>query len=807
MDVLRQDVRYGIRSLLKSPGFTLIAVLTVALGIGASTAMFSAFYSVLLKPLPYASPDQLYLVWEDASAYDSPKDTPAPANYFDWREQSHSFADMAALSTDLVNFAGHGEPEQLGGAAVTANFFSLMGVSSKLGRAFVAGEDQEGAQRVVVLSHRLWQRRFGGDPAVLGRAIQLDGRSFNVVGVVPASFTFPAPVIDVWVPFEWNAELRNNRGDHFLYVVGRLRPGISPLAAQSEMTAIAARLEKAYPQTNAKLGVNLEALRDYYAGDVRPAMLALMAAVGLVLLVACINVANLLLARSSRRRNELFVRAALGAGPQQLVRLVLVESLLVAGVGAVFGIALAAGAIRVFAALLPARLGEAGQAEVSLPVLIFAVALASAASILFGIVPAWRASRVTLAQGLGQSSRSVAGGGSRLRRSLVVGEVAVSICLLIGAGLMLQTLVALANAPLGFNPQGAMTVLTPLGGEKYRPHEARVRFFQQVLDKVRTLPSVMAAGYSSQIPLTFGGDQNSFQIEGRPVPPPGQQDIGPVRVITPGYFQAVGTPVLSGRSFDEHDTPDSERVVMVNQTFARRFWPGQDAVGKRIQRGSRIVEGAWLRVVGVVQDAPQVSIERGAKIEIFVPYTQFRGYYFVPKRLVVRAAGDPLLLAGAVRDAVHAADMDQPVSQAVTLESVVGDALAQRRLQASLFVGFAGIALLLAVVGLFGVLSQLVTQRMREFGIRIALGAKARDVLGMVVRHALVLVLTGAALGILGYLALARFLVILLYQVSGTDPWTIVGVTALLTMVALLACVLPAWRAARVDPSIVLRYE
>jgi len=807
MDTFRQESKYAVRSLIKSPGFTLIAVLTIALGIGANTAMFSAFYSVLLKPLPYSEPDQLFLVWEDASAYDSPKNTPAAANYFDWREQSHSFADMAALSTDLVTFTGYGEPEQLGSAAVTANFFSLMGINPELGRALVAGEDEEGAERVVVLSHRFWQRRFGGDPAVLGRAIQLDGRAFSVAGVMPASFTFPAPVIDLWVPFEWNAERRNNRGDHFLYVVGRLRAGISPLAAQSEMTAIAARLEQAYPQTNAKLGVNLEPLRDYYAGDVRPALLVLMGAVGLVLLVACTNVANLLLARSSRRHNELFVRTALGARPRQLIRLVLMESLAVAAAGTVLGVALAIGAIRAFAALLPERLGEAAQPEISILVLLFAIAMAGAASVLFGIVPAWQASRITLAAGLGQTSRSVAGGSARLRGALVVGEVALSICLLIGAGLMLQTLVALANAPLGFNPQGAITVRTPLGGEKFQPHEARVRFFREVLEKVRALPGVTAAGYTSHIPLTFGGDQNSFQIEGRPVPPPGQQDIGPVRIVTPDYFRAVGTPLLAGRTFSYHDSPDSERVVMVNQTFARRFWPGQDAVGKRIQRGSRIVEGAWMRVIGVVQDTPQVSVERETKIEVYLPYTQFRGYFFVPRQLVVRASGAPLHLAGPVRDAVHAVDKDQPVSQAMTLESVVGDALAQRRLQSSLFAGFALIALLLAAIGLFGVLSQLVVQRMREFGIRMALGAQAGAILRMVLRHALGLVLAGAAIGIMGYLALARFLASLLYQVSGTDPWTIAGVTALLTGVALLACAVPAWRASRVDPGIVLRYE
>lgn len=807
MQRMWQDVKYAARALAKSLGYTVVAVLTLALAIGANTAMFSAFYAVLLKPLPYTNPEQLYMIWEDASYYGAPQDTPAAANYFDWREQSHSFADMAAISTDTFNFTGLGEPEQLGGASVSANLFSLMGVQLEHGRDFLAGEDQEGAARVVILSHKLWHRRFGGDPAVIGNTITLDGRPFSVVGVMPAGFTFPAPAIEFWTPLPWNAELRNNRSNHYLWVVGRLQQDISPVAAQAEMKAIAARLSQAYPETNTSLGCNIEPLRDFYAGDVRPALLALMGAVGLVLLVACTNVANLLLARSARRSRELSVRAALGAGRRDLMRLVLTESALVAAAGTVAGLAFAFAAMRALAALMPSDLAGAEQIAVNLPVLAFAAALAVLTSILFGLVPAWNASRAGLASSLNQATRSITGGGRRLRSALVVSEVALSLCLLIGAGLMLRTLVALANAPLGFEPQGAMRVQTPLGGEKYRPHDVRVRFFQQVLEKVHALPGVTAAGYTSNLPLTFGGNQNSVIIEGRPIPAPGQWDIVSVRVATPNYFRAVGTPVLHGRTFSDHDAADAERVAIVNQAFARRFWPGEDALGKRFQRGTEIVEGGWLRVISVVQDTPQVAVERGAKAEIYLPHTQFRGYYFVPKDLVVRAEGAPLSLAGAVRDAIHEVDKDQPVSQAVTLESVVAGALAQRRLQSVLFVSFASIALLLAAVGLFGVLSQLVSQREREFGIRMALGAKSGDVLQMVFGHALTLVVIGAGIGIAGYLALARFLSSLLYQVTATDPWTIAVVTVLLVMVAVMACVVPAWRATRVDPNIVLRYE
>jgi putative ABC transport system permease protein len=807
MEALWQDAKQAARGLAKSPGFTLVAVLTLALAIGANTAMFSAFYSALVKPLPYANPEQLFMLWEDASFYGSPKDTPAAANFFDWREQSHSFPEMAAMSTDTMNLTGSGEPEQVGVAASSANLFSILGVRPQFGRVFVAGEDAEGKPGVAVLSHRFWQRKFGGDAGVVGRSLVLDSRPFTVIGIMPATFTFPADLIDLWTAFPWNPELRNNREDHYLWVVGRLNEGISPVAAQAEMKAIATRLSQAHPETNTNLGCNIEPLRDFYAGDVRPALLALMGAVGLVLLVACANVANLLLVRSAHRSRDLCVRVALGASRQHLMRLVLTESFLLAGAGVALGIALAVGLVRMMRVLLPAGWSGGARMELSLPVLGFAVALALLTSLLFGFAPALQVSRVRLLSSLNQNTRTVAGGGHQVRSALVVGEIALSLCLLIGAGLMLRTLVALANAPLGFKPEGAMLVRTPLGGEKYRPHDVRVRFFRQVLEKVHALPGVVAAGYSTNLPLTFGGNQNSVIIEGRPVPPPGQFDIVPVRIVTPNYFRAVGTALLQGRATNDFDTVDSERVALVNQSFARRFWPQEDPLGKRFQRGTQIVEGGWLRVVGVVEDTPQVSVESGAKAEIYLPHTQFRGYFFVPKDLVVRAAGDPLMLAGPVRDAIHAIDKDQPVAQAVTLESVVAGALAQRRMQSALFLGFAAIALVLAAVGLFGVLSQLVAQRTREFGIRMALGAQAGDVLRMVLRHALALVLLGSALGVLGYLALARFVSSLLYQVSGTDPWTIAGVTGLLAAVALLACVFPAWRASRVDPNIVLRYE
>jgi len=807
MDAIFQDLRQAARGLAKARGFTLLAVATLAVAIGANTAMFSVFYAVLLKPLPYAHPDALFLLWEDSAVTGSPKDTPAVANYLDWRAESRSFGDMAALATDSFNLTGSGEPEQLSGATVTANLLSVLGSRPELGRGFQPGEDEAGAERVVLLSHGLWQRRFGADPGVVGRSVTLDGKPHAVVGVMPSAFGFPTTETELWTPFAFDADGRQNRADHYLLVVGRLAAAASPATAQAEMRAIAARLAAAYPDTNTRLGCTIEPLREFYAGDVRPALLALMAAVGFVLLVACTNVASLLLARSARRARELRLRAALGARPGRLMRLVIGESLLLAGGAALLGLVLAALAIEAIAASLPRDLVEGGRVAVDGPVVAFAVGLALATSLLFGLVPAWQASGVSLAPGLREGGAGSIGGGGRARALLVVGEVALSLCLLIGAGLMLRSLVAASRTPVGFDARGALLVRTPLGGERYRTYEARHRFYAEVLAGVRSLPGVVAAGYTSHVPLTWGGDQNSILIEGRPVPPPAERSIVPVRVVSADYFRAVGTAVRSGRDFDEHDHADAERVAVVNASFARRFWPGRDAVGQRVQRGNVATPDGWLRVVGVVEDTPQVAVERAAKPEVYLPQSQWRGGYFLPRDLVVRTPGDPLALAASVRAVVRTVDPDQPVSKAEPLASVLSAALAARRLQSSLFTGFAAVALLLAAVGLFGVLSQSVAQREREFGVRVALGARARDVLGLVVGSAARLVALGSALGILGYLGLARFVSHLLYGVGASDPGTIASVTALLGLVAVLAAALPAWRASRVDPATVLRRD
>jgi putative ABC transport system permease protein len=806
MEGIWQDLRFAVRSLARARGFSLLAVSTLAVAIAANTAMFSVFYTVLLKPLPYSDPESLYLLWEDASPRGPSRDTPAVANYVDWRDQSRRFADMAAVSTDSFKVTGAGEPEQVSGATVTANLLSVLGSRPELGRGFADGEDRAGAQPVVLLSHDLWQRLFGADPGVVGRSLTLDGRPHTVVGVMPRAFQFPSSDTELWTPFALDAEQRQNRSDHYLLVVGRLAVGASAKAAQAEMRDIAARLATAFPDTNTNLSCLVEPLREFYAGDLRPALVALMAAVGFVLLVACTNVASLLLARGMRRVAELRLRAALGAGRGRLTRLVVTESLLLAGTSAAIGLGIAALAVAALARYLPSSLG-ADRLAIDAPIVGFTLVAALLTSLLFGLLPAQQASGLDLAPGLREGGRGAMGGGRRARSLLVVSEVALSLCLLIGAGLMLRSLLALSRAPIGFDGRHTLLVHTPLSGERYRSFEARLRFFDEVLARVRRLPGVVAAGYTSHVPLTWGGDQNTVMIEGQPVPAPGERHIVPVRVVTPDYFRAVATPLVAGRGFDDRDTVDAERVALVNASFARRFWPGGDAVGRRIQRGVEPSPLGWLRVVGVVEDTPQVAVERAAKAEVYLPYSQWRGNFYVPRDLVVRTQQDPMALAAAVRAGVRAVDPGQPVSSAARLDSVVADALAERRLQSGLFVGFAVVALLLAAVGLFGVLSQIVSQRERELGVRVALGARARDVLRLVLGDALRLVAVGSVLGILGYLGLARFLSHLLYGVGATDTATIGTVTALLGTVALASASLPAWRATRVDPASVLRQE
>ncbi|MBI3404108.1 MAG: ABC transporter permease [Acidobacteria bacterium] len=808
MNTLFQDIRYGLRMLLKSPGFTVVAVLTLALGIGANAAIFSVVHTVLLKPLPFAEPERLYMVWEDSTHWGFPKDTPAPANYFDWKEQSRSFESMAAMEDEQVNLTGVDEPEQLGAMHASADLFPVLGVQAKIGRVFTAENDRAGAAPVAVLSHRLWQRRFSGDAGIVGKAITLDGKSVTVVGVLPADFQFLTPQFDLWMPLAWDASRRTERENHFLYVVGRLRKGVSETEARTEIQIIAKRLELAYPKTNTNLGATIEPVRTFFAGDARPALLALMGAVGAVLLIACANLATLVLSRSDARRREMAVRAALGAGRLRMARMLLTESVLLAIVGGTAGLLLAAWGVSALVALLPETISRAGQIQLNPTVLGFTMLLSIGSGILFGLAPAWQANRLNLNGDLKEGARGSTGDRGRIRSTLVVAEIALCMCLLVIAGLVTKSLSQILSMPLGFDPEHALTMRTVLPADRYRQLPARVNFFKQVQDGVQALPGVTATGYSSHLPMTWGGDNNSFVLEGETPPPPGQEHMVSARVVTPGYLRAIGMSLRQGRDFTERDTLESDRVVIINERLAKQYFPNGDALGRRLTRGNGLPGNAlWMTIVGITEDVHQTGLDTNVKTELYLPSAQFPGFYFVPRDLVVRTAGDPSSLAGAVRGVIRSVDKDQPISGVMPVKKVVAGTLAQRELQVYLFGGFGGIALLLAAVGTYGVLAQIVAQRTQEFGIRMALGARPQDVLRMVLARGAILAGIGLGIGFAASYGVTRLLGALLFGVSASDAQTFALAGVLLAAVGLLACYVPARRAARVNPLVALRYE
>ncbi len=802
MQTLWQDLKYAARTLRKSPGFTLVAVLTLALGIGANSAIFSVVHSALLQPLPYENPDRLYIIWESASQVGFPKNTPAPANFFDWQARSQSFSKMSALYTDGMNLTGDGQPEFLAGAQVSANFFEVFGVQPQRGRGFVRGEDAAGAGQVVVISNRLWQRRFGGDEGALGKVVHISGKPYTVVGVAPATFRFPSPEFDLWMPMPWDADDKTNRGNHFLYVVGRLKDGVTEQAAAAEIQTIAKQLEQEYPATNKNLGAHIESLRAYFAGDVRRPLWVLMGAVGLLLLIACVNIANLMLARATARRREMAIRAALGAGGARLVRLMLSESVLLAVCGGALGVALASAGLGALGALLPESIAFAGQITLNSTVLAFTLGISVVTGILFGLIPALQVRRVDLSSSLKAASQSIASGHRGLRSVLIAGEVALSLCLLVGAGLMMRTLMGLLNAPLGFQPENVLTLRTAIPPARYKDQNSRIRFFKQVTEKVRALPGVEAAGYTGHLPLVFQGDSVGVRIEGRPEDPAGIPSIASIRVITPEYFRAMGMGIRAGRGFTEMDTEKVEPVMVVNEQFARKYFPGEEVIGKRVWRAGR-----WVTISGIVQDVRQWGVDIPPKEEMYVPMAQHQRDYFLPQDLAIRTAGNPLAIADAVRQVVREVDPDQPVFRLRTLEDVVSFALAQRKLQSYLFGGFAGLALLLAAVGVYGVLAHLVSERTHEFGIRMALGAQRGDVLRLVLRHGLLMAGIGVVIGAGAALVLTRFMSGMLYGVKANDPATFASVAALLLVIAAAATYLPARHATKVDPMVALRYE
>ncbi len=806
------DIRYGIRVLAKSPGFTIFAVGVLAIGIAATTAIFSVADAILVRPLPYHDAARLVMVWEDASSYGFPKDTPAPGNFADWKARNQVFEDMAAVSSnESFNLTGSGNPEELLGRGVTANLFSLLGASSVIGRDFRPEDDVPGASRVAILGQGLWVRRFGAERQIVGKEIWLDGEKFTVVGVMPQGFQFPDRESELWIPIRFTKQQLANHGSHFLEVVARLKPGVSLEKANANLATIAKELEREHPDDNQKVGAVAVPLRREFAGNTRDAVLVLLGAVCFVLLIACANVANLLLARAAGRRRELAMRLTLGASRGRIIRQMLTESVLLSVLAGAGGVLLASFGTQLLARLIPAGIAPLQGAGVDGRVLAFAFGLSVITGILFGIVPAFRVSQIdlvtSLKQGGGQSG--VGSGGRILRDALVISEVALAIVLLAGAALMIRSFEALYHNDPGFRADHVLAMRTSLPVPKYADFSRRTSFYDQVLTRVGGLPGVVSAGYTTWVPLTNEGGASSVRLEGRPDPAPGHELIPNVRLISFGYIRALGMKLIDGRLLDERDGTDTQPVALINQTMARNYWPSENPIGKRFHKGDD-PNRPWITVVGIVGDVHQVALDRPARPEMYMSYLQqssFEPNLYNPQYLTVRTAGDPMQMAETIRQQIWAVDKEQAVANVMPLEELVDDKLAPRKMQTSLLGGFAALALLLATLGIYAVLSFAVTQRTQEIGVRAALGAEPADILRMVLSQGMKLFVVGAAIGLAAAFALSQALVHLLYGVSATDPLSFAGVTALLAGVTMLACYIPARRAMRVDPLVALRYE
>ncbi|HEX8072780.1 MAG TPA: ABC transporter permease [Pyrinomonadaceae bacterium] len=813
MGTLWPDVRYGARVLWQRPGFTAVTVLTLALGIGANTAIFSLVRAVLLRPLNYPEPEQLVMVWEEERAIGAERETPAPANYADWKTQSQSFADMAAIDQRVYNLTGDGEPERVFGFGVTANFFPLLGARAALGRVFTTEEDRPDAAKVVVLSHGFWQSRYGGDAAVLGRNVLLNGEPHTVVGVMPADFQFERPDVQLWTPVAFTPEQLARRGLHYLEVLARLKPGVTVAQANADVQALMQRVAAAYPDDAMGVSANVIPLHEQLAGDVRRPFTVLLVAVALVLLIACANVAGVLLSRAAARQREIAVRAALGASRWRIVRQLLTESVLLGVLGGTGGALLALWTFSFLQQMIPPGLRAATTLKLDLPVLGFTLAVSLVAGVIFGLAPALAAARTELNEALKQGGgRGVFGMAQRrLRGAFVVAQVALALVLLIGAGLLLQTLYKLRGQYADLRPEHVLTARTQLMGERYRTHAQRVAFFDQVLARVAHLPGVVAAGYTTAAPLLQKGGANGLVLEGREADPNAAWNANH-RQVSADYFRAIGLALREGRGFDERDDERAVPVAVINETMARAYWPGESALGKRFKVGEQTGQppkNPWLTIVGVVADVRQMGADAPVKAEMYVPYRQTEPYggMFPPRDLVVRTAGDPVALVAAVRNAVHEVDAYQPLANVRTMSEVLSRETAQRRLGMVLLAAFAVLALLLAALGIYGVLSFFVVQHTPEIGVRMALGAQTADVLRLVIGKGMRLALAGVGLGLAGAFALTRLLRNQLFGVQPADPLTFTLIALLLTAVALLACYLPARRATRVDPMVALRYE
>ncbi|HZG54137.1 MAG TPA: ABC transporter permease [Pyrinomonadaceae bacterium] len=811
MNTFAQDLRYGFRMLWKSPGFTLVTVLALALGIGANTAIFSVVNTVLLRPLPYPNGERIVFIGEWAQQV--PEMSVSYPNFIDWREQQQTMEQIAAFRSANYVLTGVGEPERLDGRQVSAAFFNVLGVTPALGRSFSPDEDKPGGNPVALISHGFWQRRLGGDPSILNKPIQLSNESFTVIGVLPQTFEWQSPV-DVFVPIGLRSDLPHmvERGNHpGIYVLGLLKPNVSIEQARTEIKAIAERLAKQYPDSNGGNSAVLDSLQARAVEDIRPALLILLAAVGFVLLIACANVANLLLARAASRSKEIAIRTALGAGRMRIIRQLLTESLLLSMMGGVLGLLFAMWGIDALLAALPEDVPRLLVAGIGLdaPVLVFTLAVSIVTGLLFGLAPALQASKSNLNETLKDGGRTSAGvGRQRVRNMLVVSEVALSLLLLVSAGLLSKSFMRLQQTDLGFDPTNVLTLRVPLPEARYKENAKVENFWDELLRRVRALPGVESAGLTRGLPMN-GGIESGVMMEGQETTNPKDVTMAVNLYAEPGYFKTMNIPLVSGRYLSEQDTKDAPLVVMVDEMFVARLSPNADPIGKRLRIGG---DRAPLRtIVGVFKHMKHYAPDEEGRVEIYTPYRQVPAESFAASNrslwLAVKTKGDPTSLAPAIRNEVLQMDKDQPISNVGTMERIVAATVAPQKFATWLLAVFAATAMLLAAIGIYGVMAYSVTQRTHEIGIRMALGAGRRDVLRMVVSQGMKLAFIGVALGLAGAFALTRLMSSLLYGVSATDPLTYGGVSLLLASVALLACLVPARKATKVDPMIALRYE
>lgn len=813
MQTFLQDLRFALRTLAKKPAFTSIAVLTLALGIGANTAVFTVVNAVLLKTLPYRNEKRLVMVWEHnlgrSSGTVKDHNVVAPANFLFWLDNNTVFDQMAAMYDGSAALTGEGEPEQIPYQAVTPNLFYLLGVSPVLGRDFSADEGLPDRNHVLLLSYGLWQRKFGGDPKITGAHIKLDGAEYTVIGVMPPRTQLFSPegsltgdVAQMWRPIAWGPNARQPRG-RFLTAVARLKERVNIAQAQGQMDSLVAQFRRQYPDFETGWGVNLVPLHRDLTANVRVPLLVITAAVAFVLLIACANVANLLLSRAVEREREIAVRTVLGANRKRIISQALTESLVLAALGAVSGILLALWGTSILLRLAPKQLLTVGHVALDWRVLFFTIIVACVTGILFGLLPALESSRVHPHDSLREGGRSItARRGRALRNVFAVVQIAFSLILLAGSGLVLRSFRRLISVDPGFNAQSTLTARVDLPFTKYKTDEQAITFFQQLLDRVRSLPGVQNATMSNSMPLTGMTPGTDFTIIGQPPPPAGQNYITQVQLIDPDYFRALGIPLLKGRGFTNREELVPSHVVIINQALAREYFPHEDPLGKKVM--IEMGEKDPSTIIGVVGDVRRISLDAAPVALSYWPHSELA---FSTMMLAIRTTGDPDKFAPTLQSVVRQMDPDIPLSSVSTMEEWIGDSVARQRFSTVLLAVFAAIALLLAAIGIYGVVSYATNQRTREFGVRMALGAESGDVLWLVVRHGVRLAALGVLIGLAGAAGLVQFLRSLLYNTSPYDPATLIGVAAFLAGVTLIACWIPARRATRVDPIVALRYE